>query len=132
MHGELKRALCTGCGAAPVWAQPLSGNPPCPRCGARKLRPDIVWFGETPYHMGRIAAAIEACDLFVSIGTSGAVYPAAGFVSWARAAGARTLEINLDPSAGTPLFDEARHGPAGILVPGLVTELLAAAPSAPG
>ena len=125
MHGELKRALCTGCGAAPAWNAPLAGNPPCPRCGAAKLRPDIVWFGEMPYHMGAIHKAIDACDLFVSIGTSGAVYPAAGFVSLASAAGARTLEINLDPSAGTALFAESRQGPAGTLVPALVSNLLA-------
>ena len=74
--------------------------------------------------MDAIDAAIAGCDLFVSIGTSGAVFPAAGFVGLARAAGARTLEINLDPSAGTHLFDEARHGPAGRLVPALVAELL--------
>jgi NAD-dependent deacetylase len=126
MHGELKRALCTACGAAPAWNAPLSGNPACPRCTATgHLRPDIVWFGEMPYHMEAIEAAIEACDLFVSIGTSGAVYPAAGFVGWARAAGAQTLEINLDPSAGTPMFDTARHGPAGTLVPEWVAQILA-------
>jgi NAD-dependent deacetylase len=125
MHGELNRALCKACGAAPEWAGDLSGDPPCPRCGAAgRLRPDIVWFGEMPYHMAAIEAAIGACDLFVSIGTSGAVYPAAGFVDWARTAGAKTLEINLDPSAGTALFDEARHGPAGALVPQWVDELL--------
>ncbi|WP_426169727.1 NAD-dependent deacylase [Sandarakinorhabdus sp. DWP1-3-1] len=124
MHGELKRALCTGCGAAPAWEGDLSGNPPCPRCAAAALRPDIVWFGEMPYHMDAIGAAIDAADLFVSIGTSGAVYPAAGFVDWARSAGALTLEINLEPSAGTPLFDSARHGPAGVLVPAWVAELL--------
>ncbi len=124
MHGELKRALCTGCGAAPAWDGDLSGDPPCPRCGAAKLRPDIVWFGEMPYQMEAIAAAIDACELFVSIGTSGAVYPAAGFVSWARDASAQTLEINLDPSAATPMFDEARRGPAGVLVPAWVEEVL--------
>lgn len=124
MHGELQRALCTACGAAPAWTGALSGDPPCPRCGAARLRPDIVWFGEMPYHMDVIEMAIRRCDLFVSIGTSGAVYPAAGFVTQARHAGARTLEINLDPSAGTPLFDEARHGPAGTLVPKWVDEML--------
>ena len=125
MHGELKRALCTACGAAPAWETALSGDPACLRCGVTgRLRPDIVWFGEMPYHMDAIAAAIDACDLFVSIGTSGAVYPAAGFVEWARSAGARTLEINLDPSAGTAMFDEARHGPAGELVPRWVDALL--------
>ena len=124
MHGELKRALCTGCGAAPAWEATLSDDPACPRCGAAKLRPDIVWFGEMPYHMDEIDAALRACDLFVSIGTSGAVYPAAGFVELAARAGAETLELNLEPSAGTPLFDEARHGPAGIMVPQWVAETL--------
>jgi NAD-dependent deacetylase len=81
-----------------------------------------------PYHMDRIDAAIAACDLFVSIGTSGAVYPAAGFVDAARFAGARTLELNLEPSAGTSLFDEARHGPASVLVPDWVDAILAANP----
>ena len=125
MHGELKRALCLACGAAPAWEATLSDAPPCPRCDAPKLRPDIVWFGEMPYHMDEIDAAIGGCDLFVSIGTSGAVYPAAGFVDVARRAGAATLELNLDPSAGTAMFDEARHGPAGTLVPAWVDELLA-------
>lgn len=124
MHGELQRALCTACGAAPAWTGTMSDRPPCPRCGVPALRPDIVWFGEMPYHMDEIDAALQACDLFVSIGTSGAVYPAAGFVDVARRAGAATLELNLDPSAGTPMFDEARHGPAGVLVPAWVTSLL--------
>ncbi|MFZ4109362.1 MAG: NAD-dependent deacylase [Polymorphobacter sp.] len=124
MHGELQRALCTTCGAAPAWTGALSGDPPCPGCGAARLRPDIVWFGEMPYHMDMIETAIRRCDLFVSIGTSGAVYPAAGLVTQAQRAGARTLEINLDPSAGTPLFDEARHGSAGTLVPAWVEEML--------
>jgi NAD-dependent deacetylase len=88
------------------------------------LRPDIVWFGEMPYQMGRIYQAIEACDLFVSIGTSGAVYPAAGFVQEARVAGARTLELNLEPSEGSRLFHESRLGPASVLVPQWVGEVL--------
>lgn len=126
MHGELLSALCTACGAANAFTGRLLDNPPCPACGRAggTLRPDIVWFDEMPYHMERITAAIAACDLFVSIGTSGAVYPAAGFVQWAREAGARTLELNLEPSAGTPMFDEARHGPAGVLVPAWVEEVL--------
>lgn len=130
MHGELKRALCTACGAAPACEGALSGAPACPRCGAAALRPDIVWFGEMPYHMAAIETAIAAADLFVSIGTSGAVYPAAGFVMAARDVGARTLELNLDPSAGTLLFDEARHGPAGTLVPAWVDALLSRPPPA--
>lgn len=124
MHGELHSALCNGCGSRHRWQGPLIDAPPCPACAQPRLRPDIVWFGEMPYHMARIEAAIAACDLFVSIGTSGAVYPAAGFVQWAKAAGARTLELNLEPSAGTPLFDEARHGPASVLVPAWVEEML--------
>ena len=127
MHGELLSALCTACGAANRHSGPLSSHPPCPACGRAggSLRPDIVWFGEMPYHMAEISRAIARCDLFVSIGTSGAVYPAAGFVADARNAGARTLELNLEPSAGTPLFVEARHGPAGTLVPAWVEEMLA-------
>ena len=124
MHGELLRALCTGCGAAPEWRGNLAGAPPCPQCGAALLRPDIVWFGEIPYHMDVIETAIAGCDLFVSIGTSGAVYPAAGFVGMARACGAQTLELNLVASAGSFLFDEARAGPAGVLVPAFVGALL--------
>jgi NAD-dependent deacetylase len=126
MHGELKRALCLRCGGSHPWEAPLIDSPACPGCGAARLRPDIVWFGEMPYEMDRIDAALSKCDLFVSIGTSGAVYPAAGFVQTARYHGARTLELNLEPSAGTGWFDEARHGPAGELVPRWVDEILSA------
>lgn len=125
MHGELKSALCLACGERQAAPATLSDGPACTHCGAHgRLRPDIVWFGEMPYHMDRIEAALAACDLFVSIGTSGAVYPAAGFVQGARYAGAHTLEINLDPSEGTHFFDEARHGRAGELVPLWVDALL--------
>lgn len=124
MHGELKSALCTSCGMRSPWFEAQRDRPPCPVCRARSLRPDVVWFGEMPYQMGRIYQAIEACDLFVSIGTSGAVYPAAGFVQEARAAGARTLELNLDPSEGSRLFHESRLGPASVLVPAWVEEVL--------
>ena len=99
----------------------------CPECRAvGALRPDIVWFGEMPYEMDRIEEALRACDLFVSIGTSGAVYPAAGFVQTARYCGAKTLEMNLEPSLGSMLFDESRTGLAGQLVPAWVDEMLAA------
>lgn len=124
MHGELKRALCTACGSSSPWDGPLLGGPACPVCGARALRPDIVWFGEMPYRMDEIDRALARCDLFVSIGTSGAVYPAAGYVQAARYHGAHTLEINLEPSAGTGWFAEARHGAAGALVPAWVDEVL--------
>ncbi|MEQ5789217.1 NAD-dependent deacylase [Erythrobacter sp. NFXS35] len=124
MHGELKSALCTSCEIRSRWDAAMQQRPPCPVCRAPTLRPDIVWFGEMPYQMGRIYAALEACDLFVSIGTSGAVYPAAGFVQEARASGARTLELNLEPSEGSRLFHESRLGPAGTLVPAWVEEML--------
>jgi NAD-dependent deacetylase len=124
MHGELNSALCTSCETRSKWLEAMLDRPPCPVCRAPTLRPDIVWFGEMPYQMGRIYAAIEACDLFVSIGTSGAVYPAAGFVQEARAAGARTLELNLEPSEGSRWFHETRIGPASVVVPEWVEEVL--------
>ncbi|MDE8653937.1 NAD-dependent deacylase [Novosphingobium album (ex Liu et al. 2023)] len=125
MHGEHLNAWCTACDARSPWRGPLIARPACPECGERALRPDIVWFGEMPYRMDEIFAALREADLFVSIGTSGAVYPAAGFVRNARDLGARTLELNLEPSQGTLWFDEARHGPATELVPAWVEEMLA-------
>jgi NAD-dependent deacetylase len=125
MHGELKSAWCLACGERSHWEEDLGRGPDCPSCGmAGKLRPDIVWFGEMPYEMERIEAALMEADLFVSIGTSGAVYPAAGFVQTARYRGARTLEINLAPSLGSVYFEESRTGPASRLVPEWVEELL--------
>ena len=127
MHGELLSALCLACGTPSRWAGDLGRAHRCPACGAPdRLRPDIVWFGEMPYHMTRIEAAIAACDTFVSIGTSGNVYPAAGYVELARRAGAHCLEINLEPSLGASRFHEVRHGPAGVLVPAWVDEVLRA------
>ncbi|HWJ82572.1 MAG TPA: NAD-dependent deacylase [Nocardioides sp.] len=125
MHGELLSALCRACGRRTPFHGVLADAPPCPTCGATDLRPDVVWFGEVPYRMHEILHALTTCELFVSIGTSGAVYPAAGFVQQAGAYGARTLELNLVPSEGTPFFDEARHGPAGDLVPAWVDQVLA-------
>ncbi len=125
MHGELRSALCALCGVRSERSGALPPAAPCPNCGEDALRPDIVFFGEMPYQMGRIEAAIEACDLFVSIGTSGAVYPAAGFIRLASAVGAATLELNLDRSEGSGFFDESRLGPAGELVPAWVADVLA-------
>ena len=125
MHGRLRAALCASCGERTDWDAPMLDQPPCPACGERALRPDVVWFGEMPYHMEAIYSALGEADLFVSIGTSGAVYPAAGLVQEAAATGARTLELNLEESEGSHWFDEARHGPAGVLVPGWVKEMLA-------
>ena len=126
MHGELNSALCAACGTRRAWREALPPGTRCDACGAEALRPDIVFFGEMPYHMTRIDAALAAADLFVSIGTSGAVYPAAGFVQTARAYGAATLELNLEPSAGSAWFDETRLGAAGALVPAWVDEVLGA------
>jgi NAD-dependent deacetylase len=126
MHGELKSAWCLACGDRMEWDGVLGDHPSCPSCGvAGKLRPDIVWFGEMPYQMDRIDAALMSADLFVSIGTSGAVYPAAGYVQTARYLGAHTLEINLEPSQGSFFFEESRIGRAGELVPAWVEEMLA-------
>lgn len=125
MHGELKSAWCRACDARMKWEKDLGGGPACRACTmAGTLRPDIVWFGEMPYRMDEIYAALAACNLFVSIGTSGAVYPAAGFVRQAREMGAQTLEINMEPSEGSLWFHEARHGAAGELVPAWVEEIL--------
>ena len=124
MHGTHLNAWCTACDTRSPWRGPLIDRPPCPACGERALRPDVVWFGEMPYEMERIYAAIRTADLFVSIGTSGAVYPAAGFVRDAKAVGARTLELNLDRSQGSHWFDESRQGPATDLVPQWVDQVL--------
>lgn len=124
IHGELNAALCARCGKAAAWTGELPPGAICPVCGAGALRPDIVFFGEMPYHMDAIEAALARCDVFVSIGTSGAVYPAAGFVRVAAEAGAATLEINLEPSAGSGWFGESRFGLAGVLVPTWVEEVL--------
>ncbi|HEU0067452.1 MAG TPA: NAD-dependent deacylase, partial [Sphingomonas sp.] len=124
MHGALRSALCSACDARHPWEGPLPPKTVCAECAAAALRPDIVFFGEMPYEMEAIDAALAGCDLFVSIGTSGAVYPAAGFVRTARHYGARTLEINLEPSGGSIFFAESRMGPAGTLVPGWVDEVL--------
>ena len=127
LHGELGRALCRACAASTPWTGDLGPADRCPSCGAvGRLRPDIVWFGEMPYRMDEVYAALERCSVFVAIGTSGLVYPAAGFVAAARAAGARrTVEINLEPSAVSSAFADRRTGRAADLVPELVAELLA-------
>jgi NAD-dependent protein deacetylase/lipoamidase len=125
MHGELLQALCAGCGARHAWELDMGIDTLCPGCGqARGMRPDVVWFGEMPYHMERIAEALAAADLFLSIGTSGNVYPAAGFVAEAHAHGAHTVELNLEPSEGASFFAETIHGPATQIVPAYVARLL--------
>jgi NAD-dependent deacetylase len=127
MHGEILKARCLACGEVSPWRAPLTQESLCPGCGADgTLRVNVVWFGEMPFEMERIYDALAACDLFVSIGTSGNVYPAAGFVAEARGNGrAHTVEINLEPSEGTSLFREHLHGPAGTEVPAFVERVLA-------
>lgn len=125
MHGELTKGWCLACNGRFAWDGPMGEEAGCPKCGAEgRVRPDIVWFGEMPYEMARIDDALKRCDLFVSVGTSGAVYPAAGFVESAAHYGARTLEMNLEPSLGSSMFDESRIGPAGELVPAWVDEIV--------
>jgi len=126
MHGELTKGWCLACNERQPWSGDMGEAAECALCGDRgRVRPDIVWFGEMPYEMNRIEDALRSADLFVSIGTSGAVYPAAGFVQTARYCGASTLEMNLDPSLGSTFFDESRIGPAGKLVPEWVDQILA-------
>jgi NAD-dependent deacetylase len=125
MHGALRQGRCLRCDAPAEWDGPMHIDTACPDCGEPGgMRPDIVWFGEVPMHMEAIIGALDACRLFVSIGTSGSVYPAAGFIAEVRGR-ARTVELNLEPSQGTRLFDEARLGPATEVVPAFVEELLA-------
>ena len=123
MHGSLARAMCATCQAR--WDAPLvmTVSDACPSCGEKATRPDIVWFGEIPYGMERIDAALNQAALFASIGTSGNVYPAAGFVAEARRLGMPTVELNLEPSAGYSMFDEVRIGPASETVPEWVADL---------
>ncbi|MFY9468164.1 MAG: NAD-dependent deacylase [Lentibacter algarum] len=123
MHGSLARAMCATCQAR--WDAPLvmTVSDACPSCGEKATRPDIVWFGEIPYGMERIDAALNQATLFASIGTSGNVYPAAGFVAEARRLGVPTVELNLEPSAGYSMFDEVRIGPASKTVPEWVADL---------
>lgn len=126
MHGELTKALCASCRSRHPWREDMTTASRCPSCQkVGTLRPDVVWFGEMPYRMEEIEGALWQCDLFVSIGTSGNVYPAAGFVEMARDAGARTVELNLEPSSGRGLFDRAIHGRATEIVPEFVEHLLA-------
>jgi NAD-dependent deacetylase len=125
IHGEILKARCEACGEGRPWREDLSTELACPACTrVGRMRPHVVWFGEMPLEMDRIFAALADAELFISIGTSGAVYPAAGFVAEARAAGAHTVELNLEPSEGARHFAEAKHGPASEIVPAYVRRLL--------
>jgi NAD-dependent deacetylase len=124
MHGTLNGALCAVCDHRWPAAMVMAAGDSCPACNAPAVRPDVVWFGEMPYEMERIYDALAVCDLFASIGTSGEVYPAAGFVAEARRSGAKTVEFNLEPSAVGGLFDEIRIGSASETLPRWVAEFV--------
>ena len=126
MHGELLRALCLNCEKTSLWNGDLGPDSVCPKCRqSGELRPDIVWFGEMPYHQDECYAALNKADLFIAIGSSGKVYPAAGFVSTAKRAGAHAIEFNLEPSDVARDFDEHVTGPAGEEIPKWVNLFLA-------
>lgn len=137
MHGELFKARCVTCGAVTQWEDDLTALAACPACGPLyrtmeeaegkrgRMRPHIVWFEEMPLDMDVIERALAQCRIFVSIGTSGNVYPAAGFAAQAKANGAKVIEINMEPSANAGYFHEGRYGPASKEVPAWVAETLA-------
>ena len=126
MHGELLKARCQRCDVVEDWFEDIALDASCPSCGrSGGMRPHVVWFGEMPLYMEAIYHALGDADQFVAIGTSGAVYPAAGFVAEAQAIGKPTLELNLEPADNFSLFDEGRYGPASETVPGWVEEALA-------
>ena len=128
MHGEIAKARCHDCGGLAPYDGDLTLELGCAACGRTGgMRPHVVWFGETPLLMDEIYEALAAADLFVSIGTSGNVYPAAGFVSAARAAGIPTMEINLEPSENAHAFNVGRYGKATEQVPAWVAEMVAIA-----
>lgn len=128
MHGELLKSRCARCGAIAECREDLSVDLVCAACGkAGGLRPHVVWFGEMPLEMDRIERALASAGLFMSIGTSGNVYPAAGFVEIVRQyAHGHTVELNLEPSSGATMFAEKIYGPAGEIVPAYVDKLLSA------
>ena len=125
MHGRLLQALCTACRAVSDWRGDMGTGAACPACAKTgRLRPNVVWFGENPVHMPRIREELARADLFVAVGTSGSVYPAAGFVEQARERRISTCEINLMPSDNARLFDSRRYGPATQAVPAWVNDML--------
>ncbi len=127
MHGELLQARCLRCESVIVWQDDLGAAGSCPNClAAGQLRPNVVWFGEMPLHMQEIGDALASADMFAAIGTSGSVYPAAGFVSEVQSRGVLTCEINLEPSDNAYMFHEQLYGAASAIVPAWVDKVLAA------
>lgn len=140
MHGELLKARCVTCGGVTGWEADMTAEDACPACGALhapgtgkgkmgRMRPHIVWFEEMPLYMPEIERALARCRIFLSIGTSGNVYPAAGFAAHARSAGARVVEINMEPSLNARYFHEGHYGPASAEVPAWVASVLAENPA---
>ncbi|MEL7029391.1 MAG: NAD-dependent deacylase [Pseudomonadota bacterium] len=123
MHGELLKSRCLSCGAIANWREALDASHPCAACGGQ-MRPHVVWFGEMPLQLDRIERELSSADLFVSIGTSGSVYPAAGYVAMASEMGLPCVELNLEPSENNYLFTEKCYGPASEVVPAWVKDLL--------
>ncbi|MGR6981060.1 Sir2 family NAD+-dependent deacetylase [Testudinibacter sp. P27/CKL/0425] len=123
LHGELLKVRCVGCGTVYAWQREVTPSDCCAKCG-QGLRPHIVWFGEMPFQMERIYRALQHCDYFISIGTSGNVYPAAGFVEEANFANATTVELNLEPSKGRTAFQQAEYGLASEIVPAYCRRLI--------
>ena len=124
MHGELKRNLCSNCSHSWPCETPMSQSDRCPSCGEGPVRPDVVWFGEVPYHMDRIEDLLTSATTFAAIGTSSQVWPAAGFVNMAGSSGAYTVEINLEATDMSRVFDERIEGAASETVPAWVDRLL--------
>lgn len=124
MHGQLVFALCNDCGYRWLSPDKLSMTDKCMRCDTRAVRPDVVWFGEIPYHLEQIDDVLNQANIFAAIGTSGEISPANSFVLQARAAGASTIELNLENTAISDCFDEHRLGPATEIVPAWVEELI--------
>ncbi len=126
IHGEIQKVRCTACQKPQVFKSALTLTSVCNHCGTiGDMRPHVVWFGEMPFHMEEIETALELCDLFVSIGTSGNVYPAAGFVERVKNSGrGHTVELNIEPSEGATLFAEAHYGPATEIVPTYIKKIL--------
>jgi len=126
MHGEMFKARCEICAGVHAWDGDLHLETECPGCqSSGGMRPHVVWFGEMPFDMDRIHEALGRCRLFISVGTSGNVYPAAGFVQEAVfRARAHTVELNLEPSEGATFFAEQHYGPATEIVPRYVEKLL--------
>lgn len=125
IHGQINQIVCMNCGHVfETWGD-VSSEDSCPHCGiSAMLKPNIVFFGENLLYMDKVDELLQTCDLFISVGTSGVVYPAAGFVQVAKFAGADTIEVNLEETSNNYLFDRHIYGKAGEVLPQLVQELI--------